>query len=1395
MPAIGTRGSTRRLTGQGRARPRPRKAPRQTGPPKWVGPSPLTGAKQQPFSNPQIKAKRQAKRAQRGVPAVPVPHLPDKGTIPTRRETRAAVAAAQHAQGSSRLRAHEIATDPRLRQFRRSLARYTVAQQIRDAVAEGSRAYTGSQTLAGGPRPRGLGIRSAFAIGARTPALQTPQSRVQAYKMAKRGGSGTPLAAASHLIGSLLPKVAPGLVQASKEIHPEISLGHTLDAATKDIKGIASVPFVGGYELLNALTQAAGTNTATRALADIFSGGGYEAARALGVGGGKTGTQSLETLGKNTWQGFKEGAGGKVLEGDFAGAARYIREHPVIGPLEVAPLVGVPGRVLGTAGRLSRLADLGTNESKLARAVNRVRAPIAIEPNEPGIARTFQHQPKGSPDLIRGLIQQYLDERRTPMYDARNRPIMATRGRYRVPVRAAREGRFLNEANRLAGRRANYRSSALAAETREIRHKTRERELLKLGPKLKGVEKDIVQPAGEAIIRSVKTWDEDVGKKITDLKAKIADPVAADLDELGLDAAKANLKKWEAAAKLPVKRRHAVIKAAEARAVHAFNPEDEALAATHYAPEARLVRSRYSGAGLAHVEGARYGEAVTPETIAERDQLKAAHKERKGDVKDAERDLGKAERHLTRVTTRQSSHRMKGEQPGARAATKKEKATKAEAEAAVKDAKQRVKDAENAAHEAENAIPRKPRKHVTLVDAEGRHIPNSQIEKVLEDAGRDPSTVHYLPHRVDPQLKRSYFRHLRPNERPGAGGGVRQGIVQTRGEQTISRELGVDELTNKRVTRAATRHYDEVGREAGVSSPAYMRVLEKERNGEDLSRGEQALLDAEGRGTYREMQNAARDLKRAGRGDWEVWKITGPRMGEAEAAELGSTIDTSAMEALQHGMLKERGVDDGTGGRNYVLVPTRYAQRLRDQAAPVSKGVRVGQLLNTPFRLAVLPQLRWLTGNFIEPYLVRMPLAGGGLLNMPGMLTDVLAARKLLKHMEGHADPRVKAAGAKLRALFGEGMFIGGRQSQVHTRAEDFGGTFGSALKILEAPFRKEIMGQPVLKQFGQLILALPHAFFWFNRHIIENPAQMAALGKSARRELQLFTGNWHSTVKIGEKALDELSHGLTDTATQHRFVREMHELLGQYDGFGPGVRHLIQSYTPFLPWTLASMRFVFWTFPIHKTNSWVALLKAGQSVLPEWEAQHKPGVVPPGDLQYAPMSKGGYVDAARYTPYGISIPLTTEGPQILAETIGPQLRGPLNALFGKDPFGRDLELHDRSTPSPQDKELIALYSLLGGFVPGLSLAQRIKEGGGTGYSDSTIFKSRVKPGTTHQSGWNRALNPFRPTYLKGPSGTSELSPHQEAQLEHEAERSGAGELSPAEEARLEAEAEKLERR
>jgi hypothetical protein len=454
------------------------------------------------------------------------------------------------------------------------------------------------------------------------------------------------------------------------------------------------------------------------------------------------------------------------------------------------------------------------------------------------------------------------------------------------------------------------------------------------------------------------------------------------------------------------------------------------------------------------------------------------------------------------------------------------------------------------------------------------------------------------------------------------------------------------------------------------------------------------------------------------------------------------------MQTLQEQLLNKRLKVDA-GAKNVVLVPTAVIEQTLAHLKPAGTIEKFFQAVNPAFRLSVLPQPRWLTGNFVEPYLIRLSVEGSGLVNIPGLAMDLRATSKILDTMRKDPDPAVQRAAAMLEAQqIGQGLFIGGRGVSVRRELAEFGKA-GKA-----AAFFRQL---PVMKQATDLFLMLPHSFFALNR-IIESGAQRAAFGRLARRDLREFTGSWIKAAMLQRQAMTELAHGLTDTATQRRFMRAQHTTLGQYEGFPPALRRLTQSATPFIPWYLNSLRFVYWTMPVHHTTLSALAAQVGLTYQKDWEQMHKD--VPPGSLKFAiPTAKGGWVDLARYTPYGATTePLGGGSWQSFTDQLAPQFSGAIAALGGKDPFGRDLQV-PKTPENPEGKisgvGLLGVFAnqLASGFIPLLSTTQRLREGGGTPYATSNVISPKTKPGSKYMSGARRTFDPFRPTYLKGPSG------------------------------------------
>jgi hypothetical protein len=160
--------------------------------------------------------------------------------------------------------------------------------------------------------------------------------------------------------------------------------------------------------------------------------------------------------------------------------------------------------------------------------------------------------------------------------------------------------------------------------------------------------------------------------------------------------------------------------------------------------------------------------------------------------------------------------------------------------------------------------------------------------------------------------------------------------------------------------------------------------------------------------------------------------------------------------------------------RNIVLMPAGVVEQLERHIKPASEFEKFFQALNAPFRFAVLAQPRWLTGNFIEPYIIRMTTTGSGL-NVFGLARDLTATRRLLKRMEGSQDPRIRDAAAQIRAQQFGGLFVGNRSASVYRSAEqDFPVLYGKIISRL--PVIRE--GFDFMRLIGRTLMKPGNMFF-----------------------------------------------------------------------------------------------------------------------------------------------------------------------------------------------------------------------------------------------------------------------------------------------------------------------------
>jgi hypothetical protein len=725
-------------------------------------------------------------------------------------------------------------------------------------------------------------------------------------------------------------------------------------------------------------------------------------------------------------------------------------------------------------------------------------------------------------------------------------------------------------------------------------------------------------------------------------------------------------------------------------------------------------------------------------------------------------------------------------------------------EAARADAKAARKAAREADHTARTT--KLPDVHPALRRADGSFLSDAQIEAHIREhrgeAGVD--SIAFLPHRLDVRGGRAHHTQFRPGTRPNLDvGPTRTGEAYRRGSTGFGRELVHDQFSRLAVLTTKAQQLDRYIHDSGLRHPAWA----KSEAGHALTNAEKRIVERGGLWTAKEAEEAAQRLSHDDSGR-PLLVLDGEEYVPVRSYAASLPKETKdyirenlqaprAMESIDQRLLNDRVVNPtdaqlDTRARNIVLVPKAEFDRLEKHLRPAGDIQRFFQGMNRAFRMAVLPQPRWLAGNFIEPYFIRLPASGAGI-NVLGMAIDIHAAVKVLRRMERSGDPAMRAAAHEIRAQQLGGLFVSGGRGQVRR-------TVGEALPpSASKAYGRMVSRLPAVAQFGDLTHRVLHGlfgplrgYFAFNR-LIELGPQLAALGKSVREDVQAFTGSYFETLRMGEKAQEEAARGLMNTPTQQRVMAKQHELLGKYEGFSPVVRTLVQTAMPFIPWAASAARFVFWTMPAHHSALTDFLVKTEQVIGQDWNDQHADA--PPGELQLAPRTPaGGYVDVARYTPYGISGGAVAGDYQNIINEIFPQLTGTVQAFQGRDPFGRDLRVapspgNPQGIPSGGQKAGIAAYGLAEALIPYLATARRLEEHGETAFAGSTVFAPRTKPNTGHgMSGLRRTFDPFRPTYLtKGGSGSSAPSTGVQGLLERSAGARGGGGLSASQQALLEA--------
>lgn len=452
----------------------------------------------------------------------------------------------------------------------------------------------------------------------------------------------------------------------------------------------------------------------------------------------------------------------------------------------------------------------------------------------------------------------------------------------------------------------------------------------------------------------------------------------------------------------------------------------------------------------------------------------------------------------------------------------------------------------------------------------------------------------------------------------------------------------------------------------------------------------------------RTADNKARELHAQTGVEWRPVRLN-PFAGRQEqlqalldkAGDGGLDEQVGELQPVRESLEAAYKGQDGPGP--WALIPRAAADEFAAhmQKMGVGPAGKVGQLVGQSFRRAVLATSpTWFAGNTIEAGL-RAALSKSG-------PSSYKLGRSVLKRVD-EISPQL---GQELRArAVGGGHFASADTLHVRRGAEQFEGT---QLEPLAQSLHK-FWDTPGPKQTAQAWNRWTDLVFRQLNGRLESQFQTAMLGRALRDSPLVDRG-----VRVSSaRAVEQAAHGLTNTNEQVQLARAVQRMYGKYSAFGAGTRWAIAMYTPFIPWTLNAIRFVYDVLP-HDHPTTTALIAASEQATQEWRKDHgldlfMQGALP-GFLQGSiPLSGGRHQRAPfRYTPFGaFGDPLATAGGAVL-----PQYQGVLAAFKGEDWKGAKLRNPDGTEMDTLGKAKAAAQAFTEATVPVLGIAKRVSQKG-----------------------------------------------------------------------------------
>jgi hypothetical protein len=671
-------------------------------------------------------------------------------------------------------------------------------------------------------------------------------------------------------------------------------------------------------------------------------------------------------------------------------------------------------------------------------------------------------------------------------------------------------------------------------------------------------------------------------------------------------------------------------------------------------------------------------EAAVKRAVEHRDAAKK-------DLKRAKRDLAKAQAGEAEMSGRAQilSRNVEGRlasSPGAtppRARPAPRTATRprgghgiAEAASRRSAAEARVEEARQAVKHADKQVAKARKIHQQgghLVDENGARVTNADIRAHMAQAGVDGEGA-YVTHAPGKRGARNFY--VATDKAPGHFGPKATGAAVKEGTLDLHPESMVESVAHAQgLVDAAHRFRGFVDEFAHRKPSGKLHTFKTFQEAQDAAR--EMMVNKDGSPVPHALEMRPVRLNPLG-GRGEQLRAT---LDETNHAAAGEHMRQAVDEALS-------GRDTGKG--DWALVPAKAADVQREHLGVGSTKLgKIGQLYGSQFRKVVLSlSPKWLTGNVVEAALRSLVGHAG-----PRSYYTGRRAQQTYEKTYG------KEAAAELRSrTTGGGHYSLAHRTDVRRTAEDIANDAGDRLAKFSVAMGK-LRRAPVAKQVAGAWDLYTHIVMQSLNGRLEHQFQTAMFGK-ALRDHPLMSDH---TIKLSKAAIDDAAKGLHDTNAQVRLGREVDRMYGRYAKFSPSQRRLIAGYTPFIAWSLNTVRFLFDVLPVDHPVLTAVLASANQAS-EEWRTQHGliksfvenlPGANPDFLQGAIPGKDGSFLRASHFTPFGI---YDQEGGLLAAfsNALLPQAEGALANIEGKDWRGKSLSGTDPTKSPTQARDLLA---------------------------------------------------------------------------------------------------------